>query len=199
MSSLITHNMLKTIITSETRIKLLLKFFLNPTTSGYLRQLAKEFGESTNSIRLELNKLSDAKILSSNFEGRIKIFRANSKHPLFNDIRSIVLKSTGIDRVVTNVINKVGKLQIAFVRGDYATGKDSGLIDLVIVGEKINSTEVIRVKSKTEKLINRKISVLILSAEEYQKLSHNFLREPILILYSDKNKIRDKSNHDQGI
>jgi hypothetical protein len=170
--------MLKTIITSETRIKLLLKFFLNPTTSGYLRQLAKEFGESTNSIRLELNKLSDA---------------------LFNDIRSIVLKSTGIDRVVTNVINKVGKLQIAFVRGDYATGKDSGLIDLVIVGEKINSTEVIRVKSKTEKLINRKISVLILSAEEYQKLSHNFLREPILILYSDKNKIRDKSNHDQGI
>jgi hypothetical protein len=199
MSSLITHNMLKTIITSETRIKLLLKFFLNPTTSGYLRQLAKEFGESTNSIRLELNKLSDAKILSSNFEGRIKIFRANSKHPLFNDIRSIVLKSTGIDRVVTNVINKVGKLQIAFVRGDYATGKDSGLIDLVIVGEKINSTEVIRVKSKTEKLIKRKISVLILSAEEYQKLSHNFLREPILILYSDKNKIRDKSNHDQGI
>jgi hypothetical protein len=199
MSNFITHNMLKTIITSETRIKLLLKFFLNPTTSGYLRQLAKDFGESTNSIRLELNKLSDAKILSSNFEGRNKIFRANSNHPLFDDIRSIVLKSTGMDRVVTNIIHKVGKLHTAFVRGDYAVGKDSGLIDLVIVGENINTSEVNRVKTKTEKLINRKIAVLILNAEEYQKLNHNFISEPILTLYSDKNKIMDNSYNDGGM
>jgi len=82
--------MLKSIITSETRIKLLLKFFLNPATSGYLRQLSQEFGESTNGIRVELNKLCDAKILSARKNGRQKLFRANVNHPLFTDIRNIV-------------------------------------------------------------------------------------------------------------
>ena len=146
MSNFITHNMLKAIITSETRIKLLLKFFLNPTTSAYLRQLAKEFGESTNSIRVELNKLTEAKILTRENDGRNKTYRANTTHTLFEDIRSIVLKSTGIDKVISNIVHKLGNLQFAFVRGDYATGADNGLIDLVLVGENINLKETERVK-----------------------------------------------------
>ncbi len=175
--------MLKTIITSETRIKLLLKFFLNPTTSGYLRQLAKEFGESTNSIRLELNKLSQAKILNAKYSGRNKIFEANKDHPLFEDIRNIVLKSTGMDKVLSNIIQKLGVISYAFIRGDYAVGRDSGLIDLVIVSEDINLQELERVRSKTEKLINRKISILTLEKSEYLKLQKNFERNEILFLY----------------
>ena len=174
--------MLNTLITSQTKIKLLLKFFLNPDTSAYLRQLASEFGESTNSIRVELNKLSEAKILNSQFEGRNRIFRANINHPLFNDIRSIVLKSTGIDKVISNIIQKLGNIQIAFVRGDYAVGTDSGLIDVVIVGVHINNAELTRVVNKTEKLIDRKISILVLDPEEFKKLELNFHNEPMLRL-----------------
>ena len=51
--------MLDTLITSKTRIKLLLKFFLNAQTKSYLRSLEGEFGESTNAIRLELNKFEE--------------------------------------------------------------------------------------------------------------------------------------------
>jgi len=174
--------MLNTLITSQTRIKLLLKFFLNPTTSGYLRQLATEFNESTNSIRVELNKLSDAKILNSEFEGRNRLFRANLNHPLFEDIRNIVLKSTGIDKVISNIIQKLGNIQFAFVRGDYAVGTDSGLIDLVIVGKNINTAEINRVIIKTEKLIDRKISVLVLDSEEFKKLESHFKNDPMLRL-----------------
>jgi hypothetical protein len=175
--------MLKTIITSETRIKLLLRFFLNPSSSGYLRQLAKEFGESTNSIRVELNKLSQAKILNAHFHGRNKIFKANQAHPLFEDIRNIVLKSTGIDKVLSNIIQKLGDIHFAFVRGDYALGKDSGLIDLVIVGDHINLEELERVRRKTENLIRRKISVLTLKKSEYKNLEKNFEQDEILILF----------------
>jgi hypothetical protein len=175
--------MLKTIITSETRIKLLLKFFLNPATSGYLRQLSKEFGESSNGVRVELNKLCDAKILSANKKGRQKIFRANVEHPLFVDIRNIVMKSTGVDRVISNIIKKIGNLNKAFIRGDYAIGKDSGLIDLVLIGENINLKETERVKVKTEDLIDRKISVLVLNLKEYNQLKENFNQEPKLVLY----------------
>jgi hypothetical protein len=128
--------MINSLITSQTKIKLLLRFFLNPASKGYLRQLAKDFNESTNSIRVELNKLSEAKMLVFQKDGRNVVYQANEKHPLFQDIRNIVLKSTGIDKVVQDIINKIGDLELAFIRGDYAVGNDSGLIGLVL-SEKI--------------------------------------------------------------
>ncbi len=179
--------MLDSIITSQTRIRLLLKFFLNPDTRGYLRQLATEFGESTNGIRVELNKLSEAHLLHAETDGRQKIYKANTTHPLFEDIRNIVLKSTGISSVINNIINRIGDLRFAFVRGDYASGKDSGLIDLVLVGDNINMQEVERVTRKTEQLIERKISVLTLNSAEYEKLKQRLTAEEHLVLY-DKEK-----------
>jgi predicted transcriptional regulator len=96
--------MLDALITSKTRIKLLLKFFLNPESNGYLRGLSTEFGESTNSIRIELNRLEEAGLLESDSNGNKKIFHANTKHPLFPDIQSIVRKYTGIDEVIEKVV-----------------------------------------------------------------------------------------------
>lgn len=174
--------MLETLISSETRIKLLLKFFLNPKNSGYLRQLATEFNESTNGIRIELNRLNDAKILEARKEGRNKVYRANIRHPLFEEIRTIVLKSTGIDQVIENILRKSGDIELAFIKGDYAVGKDTGLIELVIVGDDINYDEIERVRKKTEALINRKIGTLILNKDEYQKLEENFKQLPMLVL-----------------
>lgn len=174
--------MLETLISSETRIKLLLKFFLNPKNSGYLRQLATEFNESTNGIRIELNRLNDAKILESHKEGRNKVYRANIKHPLFEEIRTIVLKSTGIDQVIENILRKSGDIELAFIKGDYAVGKDTGLIELVIVGDDINYDEIERVRKKTEALINRKIGTLILNQAEFKRLQANFEKEPLLVL-----------------
>ena len=179
--------MLNSIITSETRIKLLLRFFLNPKASGYLRQLAKDFNESTNGIRLELNKLSEAKMLISNQEGRNKVYQVNTTHPLFQDIRNIVLKSTGIDKVVSNILQNLGDLERAFIRGDYAIGKDSGLIDLVVVGDTVNTQELERVRLKTEGLISRKISVLVLTKSEYENLKENLLKDPVLVLLEREN------------
>ncbi|EHO42397.1 helix-turn-helix domain-containing protein [Caldithrix abyssi] len=174
--------MLKSLITSDTRIKLLMRFFLNPSMSGYLRQLASEFGESTNGIRKELNKLTEAKILKAVKKGRNIIYQANTEHPLFEDIHNIVMKSIGIDKVATNIIQKLGKVKYAFIRGDYAVGKDTGLIDLVVVGDEINFSELERVRKKTETLIERKINVLVLTDEEYLKLKETFASEPILVL-----------------
>ncbi|MBC8486960.1 MAG: ArsR family transcriptional regulator [Bacteroidetes bacterium] len=174
--------MLNTLITSETRIKLLFRFFLNLGNRGYLRQLANDFNESTNSIRVELNRLSKAKILESSKEGRNKIYKANISHPLFNEIRNIVLKSTGIDQVISNILRKSGEIELAFIKGDYAVGKDSGLIELVVIGDQINQSEIERVKQKTENVIKRKIGILILTNEEFERLSKNFEEEPQLVL-----------------
>jgi hypothetical protein len=179
--------MLDSIITSSTRIKLLLRFFLNPGSKGYLRQLSSEFGESTNGIRVELNKLTDAKILRTEIQGRNKLYAANVAHPLFEDIRNIVLKSTGVDKVVSNIVRKTGNLRFAFLRGDYARGIDSGLIELVVVGDHLNTGEIERVRKKTEDLIDRKISVIVLNLSEYNRLKDHFLSETHMMLYGNKN------------
>jgi hypothetical protein len=158
---------LESLITSRTRIKLLLKFFSNSKSSAHLRGLAKEMHESTNAVRLELNKLSKAGFLLSFDEGNTIQYRANEKHPLFPELKSLVRKYLGLDKVVENIVNQIGEINYAFITGDYAEGKDSGVIDLVIVGEVDNDKLDYWVK-KTEALINRKVATLILHPSEFE-------------------------------
>ena len=90
-------DLLGPLITSKTRLKLLLRFFLNRNLSGYLQGLSKELDENTNSIRVELNRLEEAGILSSELEGRRKLYRVNELHPLTENLTAIVRKVTGVD------------------------------------------------------------------------------------------------------
>ena len=161
--------MLESLITSKTRIRLLLKFFLNPETRAYLRELASEFGESTNGIRLELNSLTKAKLLKSSNIGRTVVYRANKDHTLFTDIQSVVQKYVGIDHLVDDLISELGQIDAAYIIGDYAHGSDTGLIDLVIVGQ-VKVDVLQRLIDKTGKIISRKIRPLVLDQEELQCL-----------------------------
>jgi hypothetical protein len=177
--------MIELLVSSKTKVKLLLKFFLNPENSGYLRGLASEFDESTNAVRVELNKLENANILSSEKDGRSKVFRANKAHPLFKDIRNIILKSSGIQSVIDNIINNLGNLDNAFIAGDYAKGIDSGVIDLIIVGD-VNQNELDRVTKKTESLIDRKIRLLQLDKNEFIKLENKLKSDGLFQLWGEK-------------
>lgn len=179
--------MLDSLITSKTRIKLLMKFFLNPGTSAYLRGLADEFGESTNSVRVELNRLSEAGLLESADEGRTRVYRANEKHPLFPEVQRIVAKTVGLDKVVEQVVSRLGNVELAFVTGDYARGVDSGLIDLVLVG-KIDKGYLQNLAEKLEKLIGRKLRTLVLRSDEYPKLRETFDRTPVLTVWKQENR-----------
>ena len=161
--------MLDSLITSKTRIKLLLKFFINPETRAYLRELAKEFGESTNSVRLELNRLTKANLLVSHNHGRTILYNANKEHSFFRDIQNIALKYVGIDRIAADMVQSLGEVKSAYIIGDYAKGIDSGIIDLVLIGE-VNQEILQQLIEKTEKLINRKIRPMILTEKEFKRL-----------------------------
>ena len=162
--------MLESLVTSKTRIKLLLKFFINPSSRAYLRGLAKEFDESTNSIRVELNRLTKSDLLVSNNKGRTVLYKANTKHTFFKDIQNVVLKYVGIDDLVENMVSKLGDVKSAYIIGDYANGIDSGIIDLVLIGE-IKQDILNKLTSKTEALINRKIRSVVLTKKEFKKLN----------------------------
>jgi predicted nucleotidyltransferase len=168
--------MLDTLIPSKTRIKLLLKFFLNGQNKAYLRNLEAEFGESSNGIRVELNKFEEAGLLIATTEGNKKIFKANSKHPMFGDIRSILLKYTGLDKIAEQVIQKLGNVEAVYLVGELARGLDNPIIDLVFVGE-IDKNYLLKLTERAEKLINKKVRFVIFTAEEFDVQKHVILQK----------------------
>ncbi len=173
--------MLDTLITSKTRLKLLVKFFLNASTRSYLRDLEAEFGESTNGIRVELNRFEEAGMLVSHFEGNKKIFSANINHPLFKDINSILLKYTGIEQVVQNVLKRLGGLEQAWLVGDFARGRDSDTISLLLIGDKINQAALAGYIARVEGMMERRIEYEIIIPEDVWKVSRDYPER--LLLY----------------
>ena len=173
--------MLETLISSKTRIKLLLKFFLNSKMTAYLRSLESEFGDSTNAIRLELNRLEKAGMLSSFMKGNKKMFTANTQHPLFEEVHNILLKHIGIDRLIEGVINRLGTVERLYLSGQFARGLDSPIIDLIIIGA-IDQAYLIRLIGRVEPIIKRKVRYLIYQTTEFtDDLIHSFDLEPVLL------------------
>lgn len=177
--------MLDSIITSKMRIKLLLKFFLNTETRAYLQELAAEFGASSNGIRVELNRLTAAKLLLTENSGRTILYRANTGHMLFQDIRNVVHKYVGIDRLAEDLVAELGQVKAAYITGDYARGVDSGLIDLVLVGQ-VNRNSLRQMIEKTSRLINRKIRPLVLDEKEFQQLRERLDIDHALPVWGNK-------------
>ena len=153
--------MLESLITSKTRLRLLIKFFLNIANKGYLNRLANEFGESTNSIRKELNNLSSAGYLEKHTENNKVIYKANASHPLFKIIQKIVKKHLGIEEILETIYNKIGDVKKIMILGDYAKGIDTGIIEILIVGNNIDKDYLEEISPKIEKKINRKVNFFV--------------------------------------
>lgn len=175
-------NLFDGLITSKTRIKLLIRFFLNPTASAYLRELSREFNISSNAVREELNQLTRTDLLKSEKRGRQIYYTANSTHPLFPDLKSMVGKLIGIDRVIEGIVVRLGDLEAAYVIDDYAEGRDTGIIDLLLVG-RINQVHLTDLSKKTERYIGRKIRSLVLNKKEFTDFKPNLENRPHLLIW----------------
>jgi hypothetical protein len=173
------------LISSKTRIKLLVRFFFNPMTRAYLRELAKEFNVSTNAVREELNQLTKTDLLHSQKNGRNVYYMANPDHPLFPELKSMVSKVMGLDHVIDGIVSRLGELEAAYLLGDYAEGKDTGIIDLLLVGN-INQHHLNDLSRKTERYIKRKIRSLVVSREEFSEFLPKLESSPRVVIWEAK-------------
>ena len=197
-SNKIARMMIDSLISSKTRIKLLMKFFLNPGVTSYLRGLADEFGESTNAVRVELNRLCSAGFLEEVPEGgRKRTYRACRRHPLFPELQRIVRKVLGIDQVVEGIVERLGTVRLALITGDYAHGIDSGIIDLTLVGE-IDRQYLGELVEKVEGMIARKVRVLVLTPEEYETLRGTLRPEESLFVWGEQDELLQERVRDAG-
>ena len=176
--------MLETLISSKTRIKLLLKFFLNSKATAYLRGLEAEFGDSTNAIRVELNRFEKAGMLTSFLNGNKKYFKANTEHPLYSDTHNLVMKYIGLDRIIDSVIENLGQIHKVYVTGDFARGIDSSIIDLVFVGD-INKNYLVKLIEKVEQHLHRRIRYIVCSEDEMKTMDWDTILEDALLLWEN--------------
>ena len=108
--------------------------------------------ESTNAIRLELNNLSDAGYLIRWKSTNKIVYAANIKHPLFKLLQQIIRHHLGLEQIVSSVINKLGSVQEIHLIGDYAKGRDSGTIEIILIGQNINEDYLVILQNKLKKV-----------------------------------------------
>ena len=172
------------IITSKTRINILMRLFLNPDQQAYLRELSREFSASPSVIKEELSNLSECGLLNQKRNGRQILYSANTKHPLFPELHSMVRKALGMEQILDSIISRLGSLKLALLIDDYAEGRDTGIIDLVLVGD-VDRENLQDLVEKTERYINRKIRYLVLSEAEYQNMKENLEKRPNIVLWQE--------------
>lgn len=133
-------------------------------------------------MRVELNRLTEAGLLKSEASGNTILYKANTRSPLFPEIRNMVTKHLGFDRIVEQVVKRLGDVELAMITGSYAKGVESGIIDLVLVGA-INRLRLLEYVEKTENLLKRKLRPLLLSAEEFASMKNEMLNQPHIVIW----------------
>lgn len=144
---------------------------LNPGNTVYLRGLARDLSVSSNTVRLELNKLSEIhliKVKDEDAKTKVKHYAVNTEHPLFSSLRTIILKYVGLDQIVDQIIHKLGNINKVYLTGDLAQGKNSPFVDLVIVGD-IDKSYLYKLVEKVEPLIEKKIRVGLYTEKEFRE------------------------------
>ncbi len=172
--------MLGELITSKTRLRLMLKFFISQANRGYLNGLATEMNESTNAIRKELNHLHGAGYLEKiKIDNKVE-YKANINHPLFDVLRKVVLKHLGLEDIVETVLDRMGDVKQIILVGDYAKGNDTGKIEVFLIGQKLNMDYITQLEEKIEKLIKRRVNFYLAS-------KFNFNQDHIILFNTSEN------------
>ena len=190
--------MLEQIVTSKTRVKLLTLFLLNPDTEMYVREISRRIEENINAVRRELANLEDIGLLGSYFKGNLKYFVVNKQMPIYEELKSIILKTEGVSKVLRDDLQKLSSIDRAYIYGSFASGKADGTsdIDVMIVGDVDEDSLIIDIK-QLEDFLMREVNYTLYTPEEYTKRLQNkdsfitnVLREQRIPLIGDANETK---------
>ena len=190
--------MLQRLLTSKTRLKLLTLFMMNPDKEMYIREIARTIEENINAVRRELLNLEDINLLTSSLKGNTKYYAVNKKMPIYNELKSIILKTEGVAKVLQKNLLTIGEVKTAFIYGSFATGKANKKsdIDLFLIGN-INEKELIRNIRKLEKKLSREINYVLFEPKEFREriknkdpFVSNVLKESKIMLIGDLNEFK---------
>ncbi|MBI1953431.1 MAG: nucleotidyltransferase domain-containing protein [Candidatus Omnitrophica bacterium] len=167
---------------SQNRLLLLGLFYTNPEKSFYMQEVGRTLGKKPGVFQRALNSLTEEGLLKSEYRGHARFFQADTRHPLYPELKRIVAKTTGVEGTLRNLVERLPEVRVALIYGSFAKGgqrKDSD-IDLLVVGKPSVEDKLVREITRLEKKLQREINYKLYSEDEYrQKRNKNdpFLEE----------------------
>lgn len=125
--------MLKRLFTSNTRVKLLTLFLLNPDNEYFIRELTRKLDEQINSIRRELDNLKKMGLLKTKSRNRKKFYVVNKNFVAFHELRNIILKAMSDKETIAKKIISFGDVDVIVLSGMFIDKETP--IDLLLVGD----------------------------------------------------------------
>jgi predicted nucleotidyltransferase len=176
------------IFKSKTRKELFRLYFTNPEQKYYLRELERLLGIPVSMIRRELLNLGKTGIFVSEKRGNQTYYYLNQSYPLFNELKSIIAKTIGVQGSIKKSLQTFKDIEVAFIYGSYARNEDKtgSDIDVLIIGNvddrKLNSEIHV-----LEEMLKREVNYTIYSSEEFKRKKRN--RDPFILDVMDNAKI----------
>jgi hypothetical protein len=130
-----------------------------------------------------LNRFEQAGLLTSHTEANRKVYAANTHHPLFPEINSLLRKNLGLDQLIDKVIERLGMVEEVYLTGDFACGKESKCIEMLLIGENFNTSYLDELIAKSQDLIKRTIQYTLLNSGEFLMLAAKLRKEELLLLW----------------
>jgi len=183
---------------SKARSAIFQLYFTNPESSFYLRELERKLDIPVSIIRKELLRLGEEEVFISEKKGNLVYFRLNTDYPLFDELKSIVRKTIGIEGLIKDAVSKVKGVKASFIYGSFAKAKEKAKsdVDLFLVGD-IDESQLIRQLNNIENTIKREVNYTFFSQEEYNKKRKkkdsfimDLLSSPKIMLVGGKNDLR---------
>lgn len=192
--SIQTIPVLEALFTSQARVEVLRLFFLRSSSRHYLREISSLTDQPVRAIQRELARLEKAGLLVSSAEGNRKYFKANSQSPVFSELRSLMVKTSGIEDYLKKILQEQSDaIQLAFIFGSFARGSETVAsdIDLMIIGD-ITSRELSRLLTPLKEDLDREMNPVTIRAREFQEnidkgdsFTQSILEEPKIFLIGD--------------
>lgn len=160
--------MLKALFSSKTRVALLKLFLLNPQANFYQREIARRLNLPIRAIQRELSNLCAVGLLTARASGNRSYYSLDSANPIKNELKNIILKSSGIAEALSIRLKEHKDIEFAFIYGSYALDKESlsSDIDLLIIGD-ISSRKLSSILSKEKLALGREINFSVYSKPEF--------------------------------
>ena len=152
---------------SEIRSALFRLFFGPAVGSLYQAQIIRRFRFAGRSVEEELDKLVRLELLLTTKDGNRRYYEVNRAHPLFPELRGIVLKTGGLRDVLADALTGA-KVGYAFVFGSIAAGTETAAsdVDLMLIGEATHRQVATGLRRAGEVLV-REINPHFLTDEEF--------------------------------
>ncbi len=126
--------MLKSLFSSNTRVKLLQIFLLNTEEEYFIRELTRKIDEQINSVRRELDNLKKIGLLKARNKNRKKFYHVNKDFILFTELKSIITKCFNSEHNISKYLNTLGDIEVLIFTGVFVDNKNSK-VDIIIIGD----------------------------------------------------------------